>query len=126
MAERAERPRYRDLPVRPGRPAGSSWWAFAAPGLAAGDEMLEWLWDSGIMAVAADCPALEAFPFSPRGTCLHGALLPLLGINLGELFDLEALAADCQDDGTYVGLLTSAPLNFTGATGSPANALALK
>jgi kynurenine formamidase len=100
--------------------------AFAAPGLAASHELVGWLWDEGVVAVAADCPALEAFPFRARGRSLHGTLLPLLGINIGEMFDLEALAADCQADGGYVGLFTSAPLNFTGATGSPANALALK
>jgi kynurenine formamidase len=100
--------------------------AFAAPGLAASDELVGWLWDVGVVAVAADCPALEAFPFPARGRSLHGTLLPLLGINIGEMFDLEALAADCRADGSYVGLFTSAPLNFTGATGSPANALALK
>jgi hypothetical protein len=54
----------------------------------------------GIVAVAADCPALEAFPFPARGQSLHGTLLPLLGINLGEMFDLDALAADCAADST--------------------------
>ena len=101
-------------------------WRFTAPGLSPADATVEWLWDSGIVAVAADCPALEAFPFRPRGQSLHGTLLPLLGINLGEMFDLDALAADCAADSTYVGLFTSAPMNFVGATGSPANALAMK
>jgi kynurenine formamidase len=101
-------------------------WGFAAPGLAAGEETLEWLWDSGVAAVATDVPAVEAFPFDPRGESLHANLLALLGINLGEMFALDDLAADCGADDRYVGLLTSAPMNFTGATGSPANALALK
>jgi kynurenine formamidase len=101
-------------------------WDFAAPGLAAAEETLEWLWDAGIAAVASDVPALEAFPFDPRGDCLHANLLALLGINLGEMFALDALAEDCARDRIYAGLLTSAPINFTGATGSPANALAIK
>jgi kynurenine formamidase len=101
-------------------------WGFAAPGLAATEATLEWLWDSGFAAVAADVPAVEAFPFDPEGRSLHADLLALLGINLGEMFALDDLAADCAEDGVYAGLLTAAPLNYTGATGSPANALAVK
>ena len=99
---------------------------FPAPGLAPTEDTVEWLWDTGIVAVASDVPALEAFPFPPQGPCLHSSLIALLGINLGEMFALDALAEDCAADGVYAGLLTSAPMNFTGATGSPANALALK
>jgi len=40
--------------------------------------------------------------------------------------DLNALAADCANDGRYTGLLTAAPLNVRGGVGSTANALALK
>ncbi|MEO8264492.1 MAG: hypothetical protein ABI706_03175 [Ilumatobacteraceae bacterium] len=41
----------------------------------------------------------------------HSWLLPMLGISLGELFDLSALAADCATDGRYACLFVSAPLN---------------
>jgi kynurenine formamidase len=109
-----------------GREGLAAGWEFVSPGLSPAGATVEWLWDSGVVAVASDVPALEAFPFPVRGRSLHGTLLPLLGINLGEMFALDALAADCAVDGTYVGLLTSAPMNFVGATGSPANALALK
>ncbi|WP_211832022.1 cyclase family protein [Streptomyces asiaticus] len=34
-----------------------------SPGLARTDAVLEWLWDNGISAVAADVPALEVMPF---------------------------------------------------------------
>jgi kynurenine formamidase len=101
-------------------------WSARAPGIAAGEDMVEWLWDSGFAAVAADVPAVEALPFDPRSECLHARAISLLGINLGEMFALDALADDCARDGRYVGMLASAPMNFTGATGSPANALALK
>jgi hypothetical protein len=101
-------------------------WGFAAPGLSPDADTVEWLWDCGFAAVASDVPAVEVFPFDPLGHCLHADLLALLGINLGEMFALDGLAADCADDGVYVGLLTSAPINYTGATGSPANALAVK
>jgi kynurenine formamidase len=101
-------------------------WGFVAPGLAPGEHTVAWLWDTGVVAVATDVPAVEVFPFDPEEACLHADLLAALGINLGEMFALDALASDCAQDGVYEGLLTSAPLNFTGATGSPANALALK
>jgi hypothetical protein len=45
---------------------------------------------------------------------------------IGELWDLERLAADCAGDGVYEGLITSAPLNVAGGAGSPANAMVLK
>jgi kynurenine formamidase len=101
-------------------------WATRAPGLAASEELVAWLWDHGIVAVASDVPAVEPLPFDPLSECLHARAIALLGINLGEMFALDALASDCADDGCYVGMLASAPMNYTGATGSPANALALK
>ncbi len=101
-------------------------WSFAAPGLEPGEDTLRWLWDSGAVAVAADNPSLEAFPFDPVGRNLHSRLIALLGIPIGEMWELSALAADCAADGRYTGLLTSAPLNVRGGVGSTANALALK
>lgn len=97
-----------------------------ATGLQSGIPAVAWLWDSGAVAVAGDNPSLERFPFQRDGTSLHSNLIALLGMPIGELWDLEALAADCADDGRYTGLLTAAPLNLRGGIGSPANALALK
>jgi kynurenine formamidase len=101
---------------------------FPAPGLAAEERTAEWLWDRGVAAVAADCPALEAMPFdkSSVDTFLHFRLVVLLGMAIGELFDLDRLAADCDATGVYEGLFTSAPMNIVGGAGSPANALAIK
>jgi hypothetical protein len=69
-----------------------------------------------------------AFRDPVRGpdTFLHYRLLALLGIPIGELWDLDALAADCAADGVYEFLLTSAPLNLRAGVGSPANVLAVK
>lgn len=98
------------------------------PGLAAEERTAEWLWDNGVAAVAGDAPALEAMPFDRTTTegFLHYRLVTLLGMAIGELFWLEALADDCAADGVYEGLLVSAPMNFPGGSGSPANALAIK
>jgi kynurenine formamidase len=98
-----------------------------APGLAATEDMAEWLWDHHVAAVAADNPALEAWP--PReetGGFLHHRLIPHLGIHIGELWWLADLADDCASDGVYEFFLTSAPLNVPGGVGSPPNALAIK
>lgn len=102
---------------------------FEAPGLAADRETMAWLWDSGFVGVGCDCPAVEAFPFDPlaeTGVTLHGDGLALLGLALGEMFDLERLAHACAEDGEIAGLLTAAPLNMPGGSGSPANVLALR
>jgi hypothetical protein len=106
------------------------------PGLAAGEDMARTLWDWHLAAVASDTPTLEAAPFGvdmnvahdgtePFAT-LHQVLLPLLGIPIGELWDLRALAEDCAADGVYEFLLTSAPLHLERGAGSPPNVLAVK
>ena len=40
--------------------------------------------------------------------------------------DLEALAADCADDGRYEFLFSGVPLPITGGVGSPVNPVAIK
>ncbi len=116
---------YRELPApeRPGAPGGP---APASPGLEPVPEMAAWLWDHHVAAVAADNPALEAWPPHRQGFMLHPHLLALLGIPIGELFDLEALAADCAAAGTYDAFFTSAPLHLPGGAASPPNALAIR
>lgn len=101
---------------------------FAAAGIARQAATVEWLWDRGFAAVAADNPALEVMPFdeSSEDGYLHYRLIPLLGMAVGELFALDALAADCAADGIYEGLFVAAPLNKVGGSGSPANALTIK
>jgi kynurenine formamidase len=98
----------------------------AIPGLGASREMVAYLWDHHVAGLAADNYSVEAFPFPSRSDSLHAHLLGLLGIPLGEFFDLEAVAEDCARDGVYEFFLTSAPLHALGATGSPPNALAIK
>jgi len=98
----------------------------AIPGLAAGPEMIAYLWDHHVAAVAADNYSVEVYPFPDLRSSLHVACLGLLGIPLGEFWDLEALAAGSARDGVYDCLLTSAPLHQVGGTASPPNALAIK
>ena len=97
-------------------------------GLDRSEQMARWMWDHHVAAVAADSPSIEVMPFDmarPDGF-LHYRLLSLLGMTLGEFWAMDALADDCAQDGVYEGMLTSAPLNKVGGSGSPANALAIK
>jgi kynurenine formamidase len=98
------------------------------PGLAHGEAMCRYLWDTHVSAVVSDTYAVEAFPpdrSTPTGF-LHRMLIGQFGMALGELWWTEDLAADCAEDGVYEALLTSAPMHAPGGIGSPANALALK
>ena len=110
--------------------AGEEFRAWAAnpgpvPGIESGAAMARWLWNNHFAAVASDSPGLESVG-SGRTDFLHFDMLALLGMPIGEWWDLEALAQDCAADGRYTCFLTSAPLNVRGALGSPPNALAIK
>ncbi|GGL40221.1 cyclase [Nocardia jinanensis] len=97
-----------------------------APGLGVG--AAEFLCERGVTAVASDTWGLEAIPFETPDLMspLHVILLVNAGIYIGEMWDLEALAADCADDGVYEFFLIAQPLMVTGATGTPLNPLAIK
>lgn len=112
--------------------ASRSYLELRTPGLGPGREIAEWLWDHGVAALAVDNPGVEPFPVSavlPPGAgvdeTLHARVLALLGIPLGEFFDLDALAEDCARTGVYEFCFTSAPLRLPHGIGSPPNALAL-
>jgi kynurenine formamidase len=111
----------------PARRAALHWQTAASPGLEPSERMAAWLWDHGLAAVAADNLALEAMPlrFDPE-RFLHYRLQALLGMPIGELWSLDALAAACAADGRYTFFLVSKPLNVPGGVGSPPNAMAIK
>lgn len=98
---------------------------YAAPGLQQDDETVAWLWDKHVAAVCADNIAVEVTP--PRGpdTRIHPALLGLIGLAMGELFDLTELSDACADRGRYEFLFAAKPWRLPGGLGSPANAMAI-
>jgi kynurenine formamidase len=126
--------------------AGRADWVTAGhpiAGMEACEATAAWLWDHRVAAVAADCPSFEAWPppivTGPRTNrqaladpahsaemFLHFNLLPLLGLPIGELFDLDALAEDCAAAGTWDAFFTSAPINLQNGVASPPNALAIR
>jgi kynurenine formamidase len=90
-------------------------------------ETVAWLWDNCVAAIGTDCPAVEPWPWDLKDPgALHYRTLSLLGLPLGEQFDLEKLAADCAEDKRYEFMLVSVPLNLQGGIASPPNAVAIK
>lgn len=98
---------------------------YAAPGLQQDAETVAWLWDKHVSAVCADNIAVEVTP--PRGpdTRIHPALLGLLGLAMGELFDLTELSEACAERGRHDFLFAAKPWRLPGGLGSPANAMAI-
>lgn len=114
-----------------------------SPGLHPEERTAAALWDLHVAAVAADNPSLEIWPpgalhsaeemaeiradLSRRPEVfVHQRILSLLGLPIGEMFELDALADDCAATGTYDGFFTSAPLNLRRGVASPPNALVIR
>ncbi|MEU8244377.1 cyclase family protein [Actinoplanes missouriensis] len=97
-----------------------------APGLSF--TTADWLHRTEIAAIATDTWGFEVRPneFEEAFQPLHQVAIPHIGLFLGEMWDLDALAADCAQDGVHEFWLTAAPLPITGAVGSPVNPIAVK
>jgi kynurenine formamidase len=97
-----------------------------APGLSL--TVADWLATHEIAGYATDTWGTEVIPnetpdvFQP----LHCVAIVNMGMLVGEIFDLEGLAADCAEDGVYEFLFVAPPLTITGAVGSPINPQAIK
>jgi kynurenine formamidase len=98
----------------------------ACPGLDPSQTTAAWVWDQQLAAIASDNVALEALPVDVQVGFQHRRLIALQGMPIGEVWDLDALAQDCAQDGVYECMLVSAPLNLPGGVGSPPNAYAIK
>jgi kynurenine formamidase len=95
------------------------------PGLDPAADTAAWLWDHRIAAVAVDNPAVETLRVRREEGFLHRLLIPLLGMQLGEFWNLEELATHCRDRGQYDFLFVSVPLKVPGGVGSPGNGVAV-
>ncbi len=96
-------------------------------GLEQSEDSLRFLWDNHFAAIASDNTAFEAYPpADPEEGLMHGTIIGLWGMPIGEMFQLDALAAACASDRRYEFLFTSAPLNKRGGVASPPNALAIR
>jgi kynurenine formamidase len=97
-----------------------------APGL--GLACIDWLHGREVAAVATDTNAVEVIPFENPALPMpfHAVCIRDMGLTLGEMFDLEALAEDCARDGVAEFLFSAPPLKVTGGVGSPLNPVAVK
>jgi kynurenine formamidase len=105
----------------------SQFWTGGAPGITR--EVVQWLADKDIAALAMDNIAVEVEPHEEpyeHVYPLHARLIRDLGLSLGEVWWLEELADACAADGRYEFFLSAPPLNITNASGSPANPLAIR
>ena len=98
----------------------------ASPGLSF--TTADWLHGSEITAIATDTWGFEVRPneFDNAFQPLHQVVIPHIGLFIGEMWDLDALATDCAADGVYEFWLSAEPLPVTGAVGSPVAPVAVK
>ena len=97
----------------------------AAPGLSF--TTADWLHRTEIAAIATDTWGFEVRPneFDDAFQPLHQVAIPHIGLFLGEMWDLDALAEHCARTGTYEFFLVAAPIPVTGAVGAPVNPIAV-
>lgn len=94
------------------------------------DRVLQWITDSGVVALISDNMAIEN-PHGygdTQGGCsrlpIHRHCLFRLGVHLGEIWYLSELAEALYERGRRRFLLTAPPLRLPGAVGSPATPIA--
>lgn len=106
----------------------TGWGSFAggdAPGLAL--DTAPWLYQACVAAVATDTWGAEVRPnevadvFQPW----HHVVIPNMGLVVGEIFQLEDLAAACAQAHCYTFFLSAPALPIDGAVGTPVNPLAI-
>ncbi|WP_433177566.1 cyclase family protein [Actinoallomurus sp. CA-150999] len=112
--------------ARVGRDGWGDYAGGPAPGLSF--TTAGWLHRTEIAAIATDTWGFEVRPneFDHAFQPLHQVVIPNIGLLVGEMWDLEALADDCAVDGVHEFWLTAAPLPITGAVGSPVNPIVVK
>ncbi|KAK9474332.1 uncharacterized protein V1510DRAFT_411969 [Dipodascopsis tothii] len=94
-------------------------------GVEQSEELMRWLWDNHFTAIAGDSVSWELYPNPNPTYSVHQIALAGWGVPIGELFDLEALAAECARHNRYSFFFTSMPFNAVGAVSSPPNAMAI-
>lgn len=98
----------------------------AEPGLS--QDCCAWLYERQVAALASDNYAIEVLPAEDDRATLpvHCILIRDMGMLLGELFDLEDLARDCEEDRRWEFFFVSPALKLTNGVGSPTTPIAIK
>lgn len=95
------------------------------PGI--GADCLPWLHEMGVAGIACDNWAVEHLHTESDGRLpVHEVGIVHMGLLLGEIFQLDALAVACADDGRYDFLLAAGPLPVRGGVGGAVNPLAIR
>jgi kynurenine formamidase len=95
------------------------------PGI--GADCLPWLHETGVAGIACDNWAVEHLHAESDGRLpVHEVGIVHMGLLLGEIFQLDALAVACADDGRYDFLLAAGPLPVRGGVGGAVNPLAIR
>lgn len=121
---------FAELILEMGRKPDGARLSASCAGLDGRDErLLQWITDSGLVALIADNYAVEVHPAHHQVGCnpslpLHAHCLFKLGVNLGEIWHLTPLARWLRQAGRSRFLLTAPPLRLPGAVGSPATPIA--
>jgi kynurenine formamidase len=109
--------------------AAGSWDGYAggdAPGLTF--ETLDWLHARRVAGIVTDTWGVEVRPnqTADANQPWHWIAIPIIGLSVGEIFNLAELSEDCAEDGRYEFMFVAPALPITGAVGSPVNPLAIK
>jgi hypothetical protein len=94
-------------------------------GIEQSERVLRFIWDYHFAAVASDAVSFEVFPALNPDFDLHHHLLAGWGVPIGEMFDLEELAATCERLGRWTFFISSSPLNCSRGVSSPPNCMAI-
>jgi hypothetical protein len=94
-------------------------------GIEQSERVLRFVWDNHFAAVASDAISFEVWPALNPEFDLHHHLLAGWGIPIGEMFDLEELAATCKRLNRWSFFVSSSPLNCSRGVSSPPNCMAI-
>jgi kynurenine formamidase len=94
------------------------------PGL----DSCRWLYEREVAALALDNWACEVYPCLIEGAVIpfHQVAIRDIGLMIGEMFNFEDLADDCEQDGVWEFLFSGTGIKVTGGVGSPLTPLVLK
>jgi kynurenine formamidase len=87
-----------------------------------------WIAERRIAALATDTWGVEVRPNQVPDSLqpMHLVMVVNMGLLVGEIWYLDGLAADCDEDGRYEFLLVAPPLVVRSAVGAPLNPQAIK
>lgn len=110
--------------LRKGLTEGWKGWLHEEPGL--DPECAAWIHDRELAMVACDNWGVEVQPADDGLIPLHAVLIRDMGMMLGEMWQLDDLAAACRADGAWDFFLTATALRITGGVGSPVSPVAIR